>query len=110
MTTPLRILFIQDSEDDVCLLIHQLRQGGFAPTFERVETADGLRSALHRGGWDVIIADYTMPRFSGLEALAVTLQLTPEVPFLMVSGTVGEEVAVESVRAGLDGDTSGKRG
>jgi PAS domain S-box-containing protein len=98
--TPLRVLFVEDSDDDVRLLIRQLQQGGYAPTYERVETADGLRSALHRGGWDVIIADYTMPRFSGLEALAVTLQLTPEVPFLMVSGTVGEEVAVESVRAG----------
>ena len=70
------------------------------PRFERVDSADGLRSALHRGGWDVIISDYTLPRFSGLEALAITLQLAPDVPFLVVSGTVGEEVAVESVKAG----------
>ena len=100
MSTPLRVLFIEDSEDDMHLLVRQLKQGGYAPTFERVETADGLRSALPRGGWDIIIADYTMPRFSGLEALAVTLQLGPEVPFLVVSGTVGEEVAVESIKAG----------
>jgi signal transduction histidine kinase len=100
VTTPLRVLFVEDSEDDMRLLVRQLRQGGYAPTFERAETADGLRAALHRGGWDIIISDYSMPRFSGLEALAVTLQLAPEVPFLLVSGTVGEEVAVESIKAG----------
>ena len=100
MSTPLRVLFVEDSEDDMRLLVRQLRQGGYAPTFEQAETADGLRAALHRGGWDVIISDYSMPRFSGLEALAVTLQLAPDVPFLLVSGTVGEEVAVESIKAG----------
>jgi len=100
LTTPLRVLFVEDSEDDMLLLVRQLRQGGYAPAFERVETADGLRSALHRGGWEVILSDYTMPRFSGLEALAITLQLAADVPFLMVSGTVGEEVAVESIKAG----------
>lgn len=100
MTTPLRVLFVEDSEDDMRLLVRQLRQGGYGPTHERVETGDGLRSALHRGGWDIIISDYTMPRLSGLEALAVTLQLAPDVPFLLVSGTVGEEVAVESIKSG----------
>ena len=100
MSTPLRVLFVEDSEDDMRLLVRQLRQGGYAPTIERAETADGLRAALHRGGWDIIISDYSMPRFSGLEALAVTLQLAPDVPFLLVSGTVGEEVAVESIKAG----------
>ncbi len=100
MTTPVRVLFVEDSEDDMRLLVRQLRQGGYAPTVERVETADGLRSALHRGGWEIIISDYTMPRLSGLEALAVTLQLAPDVPFLLVSGTVGEEVAVESIKSG----------
>jgi signal transduction histidine kinase len=100
MLTPLRLLVVEDAEDDVLLLIRQLRQGGYDPSYERVETADGLRSALHRGGWEVIISDYTMPRFSGLEALAITLQLAPDVPFLLISGTVGEEVAVESIKAG----------
>jgi DNA-binding NtrC family response regulator len=100
VTTPLRVLFVEDSEDDMRLLVRQLRQGGYSPTFERAETADGLRAALHRGGWDLIISDYSMPRLSGMEALAVTLQLAPEVPFLLVSGTVGEEVAVESIKAG----------
>jgi signal transduction histidine kinase len=100
VTTPLRVLFVEDSEDDMRLLVRQLKQGGYGPTFERAETADGLRAALHRGGWDLIISDYSMPRLSGMEALAVTLQLAPEVPFLLVSGTVGEEVAVESIKAG----------
>jgi len=100
MSTPIRVLFIEDSEEDMQLLVRQLRQGSYVPTCERVDTADGLRAALHRGGFEIIISDYTMPRFSGLEALAVTLQLAPDVPFLVVSGTVGEEVAVESIRAG----------
>lgn len=100
VSTPIRVLFIEDSVENMQLLIRQLRQGGYIPTSERVATADGLRAALHRGGFEIIIADYSMPRFSGLEALAVTLQLAPDVPFLMVSGTVGEEVAVESIRAG----------
>jgi len=100
MSTPIRVLFIEDSEEDMQLLVRQLRQGSYMPTCERVDTADGLRAALHRGGFEIIISDYTMPRFSGLEALAVTLQLAPDVPFLVVSGTVGEEVAVESIRAG----------
>ena len=100
MSTPLRVLFIEDSEDDVLLLTRQLRVGGYAPAFERVETADGLRSALHRGGWEVIISDYSMPRFNGMEALSITLETDPDVPFLRISGTVGEEVAVESVKAG----------
>ena len=100
MSTPLRVLFIEDSEDDVLLLTRQLRVGGYAPAFERVETADGLRSALHRGGWEVIISDYSMPRFNGMEALSITLETDPDVPFLLISGTVGEEVAVESVKAG----------
>jgi signal transduction histidine kinase len=100
LITPLRVLLIEESEGDAQLLLGQLRQGGYDPIHERIETADELRSALHRGGWDVIIADYSMPRLSGLEALAITVQLAPEVPFLMVSGTVGEEVAVESINAG----------
>jgi CheY-like chemotaxis protein len=67
LTTPLRVLFVEDSEDDMRLLVRQLRQGGYAPAVERAETADGLRAALHRGGWDLIISDYSMPRLSGME-------------------------------------------
>jgi signal transduction histidine kinase len=100
VTTPLRVLFVGESEDDVRLLVRHLRQGGYAPEFERVDTADALRSALHRGGWDVIISDNVMSRFNGLEALSITLQLAADIPFLLVSGTVGEETAVESIKAG----------
>ncbi|WP_020472782.1 hybrid sensor histidine kinase/response regulator [Zavarzinella formosa] len=97
---PLRLLFVEDSEDDVLLLTRHLRQGGYQPIFERVDTADGLRASLHRGGWEIVISDYCMPRFSGLEALNITLQVAPDVPFILISGTVGEEVAVESIKAG----------
>lgn len=97
---PVRILFIEDTEDDVILLKRHLQLGGYHAIFERVETADGLRSALHRGGWEIIISDYCMPRFSGMEALQITLEMAPEVPFMLISGTVGEEVAVESIKSG----------
>jgi signal transduction histidine kinase len=100
VTTPLRVLLVEDNEDDALQLVRYLRQGGYEPAYERVETADELRSALHRGGWEVVISDYAMPRFSGLEALTIALHQAPEVPFLLVSGTVGEEEAVESIRAG----------
>ena len=100
MSNPVRVLFVEDSDDDLNLLVGELHRGGYDPVYEVVKTADALRSALHRGGWDLVIADYSMPRLSGPEALAVTVQLAPDVPFLLVSGTVGEEVAVESVKAG----------
>ena len=97
---PLRLLFVEDSEDDVLLLVCHLRHGGYQPIFERVDSADGLRAALHRGGWEIVISDYCMPRFNGLEALHITLQAAPDTPFILISGTVGEEVAVESIKAG----------
>jgi signal transduction histidine kinase/DNA-binding response OmpR family regulator len=97
---PLRVLFVEDSEDDVVLLVRQLRLGNYEPYFERIESADSLRSALHRGQFDIVISDYSMPRFSGLEALSITLQFAPDIPFILISGTVGEEVAVESIRSG----------
>ena len=97
---PLRVLFVEDSEDDVLLLAAQLRTGGYAPVFERVDSADGLRASLYRGGWELVISDDCLSRFNGLEALNITLQEAPDVPFILISGAVGEEVAVESIKAG----------
>lgn len=102
MSIPLRVLFVFDAEEDEVLLTRQLRQGGYEPTCHRVDSADGLRSALQpsRGGWDVVLSDYTLRRFSGPEALTILQQLRLDIPVVIVSGTVGEEVAVESIQAG----------
>ncbi|HOF86545.1 MAG TPA: ATP-binding protein [Armatimonadota bacterium] len=99
MDEPLRVLVVDDSADDALLLAHALRGGGYAPVIARVDTADAMREAL-REPWDVILADYTMPRFSGPAALRLAQELGIDLPFIMVSGKQGEETAVEVMRAG----------
>lgn len=99
MTTPLRVLIIEDSEDDAALLLRELRRGGFDPLFERVETADAMRAALEQK-WDVIVSDWAMPHFSAEAALAVLQETDHDLPFIIVSGTVGEEAAVAAMHAG----------
>ena len=69
MSTPLRMLMVEDSPDNVLLLVRELRRGGFEPIYERVETAEDLRWALESGTWDLVISDYNMPRFRATEAL-----------------------------------------
>jgi CheY-like chemotaxis protein len=71
MARPLRLLIVEDSEDDTLLLLRELRQGGFEPTWDRIETAGDLAAALDRGAWDLVIADFTMPGFNGADALAI---------------------------------------
>jgi len=100
MGDPLRVLVIEDSEDDAALLLRKLRQGGYEPLYERVETAEEMSAALSSGEWDVILSDYRLPRFSGLQALALFRKTGLDVPFLIVSGTIGEDTAVETMRAG----------
>jgi signal transduction histidine kinase/ActR/RegA family two-component response regulator len=95
-----RILFVEDTPDDVELELAALRAEGFEPVHRTVETADDLRQALVDEPWDVIICDYVMPELSGLDALRIVQKLDPDVPFILVSGTIGEEVAVEAMRAG----------
>ena len=96
----IRVLLVEDSPDDAALLIRQLRLGGFEPVCERVDTAGSMSAALDARHWDIIIADYTLPRFSGLAALALTHQRGLDLPFIIVSGTISEEVAVEAMKAG----------
>jgi signal transduction histidine kinase len=95
-----KILFVEDNPDDVALLVRELRKGGFAPTWEQVDTAEALRAAVARGPWDVVLSDYAMPRFTGLAALRLLQDLGADTPFVLISGTVGEEIAVEAMRAG----------
>jgi PAS domain S-box-containing protein len=100
MTTALRLLIIEDSEDDALLIVRDLQRAGYEPIYERVENEATVRAALDRGPWDVIISDFNMPAFSGTEALRVLRARDRETPFIFVSGTIGEDVAVEAMRAG----------
>ncbi len=100
MKKPLRLLIIEDSEDDALLLIRALKSGGYDPAYKRVETADAMRDALAGGPWDILISDYIMPRFGGLEALQLLKEAGLEIPFIIVSGKIGEDIAVEAMRSG----------
>lgn len=100
MGKPLRILLVEDSEKDAELLILALRRDGYAPTFERVDTAEAFEAALDTPGWAVILCDYRMPRFSAFGALEIVKRREIDLPFIIVSGTVGDETAVKAMRAG----------
>jgi diguanylate cyclase (GGDEF)-like protein len=100
MSTPLHLLIVEDSEDDAKLLVREVRHGGFEATWERVDTAAALITALDRAPWDIVISDFTMPGFSGTEALALLRSRDADLPFIFVSGTIGEDVAVAAMKAG----------
>ncbi len=100
MGRPLRVLIVEDSEDDALLLARELGSRGYEPIVERVETADDMRAALNRRSWDIVVSDYSMPSFSGPAALSVLKESHLDIPFIIVSGTIGEETAVEAMRAG----------
>jgi diguanylate cyclase (GGDEF)-like protein/PAS domain S-box-containing protein len=100
MSTPIRILLVEDSEDDAELLLLELRDGGYEPTYERIDTAPALRAALARGGWDLVISDYSMPQFNALAALALLRESGLDLPFIIVSGAIGEGTAVSAMKAG----------
>lgn len=100
MATPLRTLIVEDSDDDTELLVRELRRAGYQPTFQRVETAESLNAALDETVWDVVISDYTMPHLSGLDALKLVRRRGHDIPFIILSGSIGEEIAVAAMRAG----------
>jgi CheY-like chemotaxis protein len=97
---PLRVLIAEDSQNDALLLLRELRRGGYEPEHERVDTPEAMQEALARSGWDVVISDYRMPRFGAPEALAIFRDSGLEAPFIVVSGKVGEDAAVEAMKAG----------
>lgn len=97
----LKALFVEDSEDDVQLLLRELKiKGGYIPTSRRVETAEQMSEALQSDMWDVIIADYNLPNFSGPEALKLLKAAGLDIPFIAVSGSIGENNAVEILKQG----------
>ena len=99
MKHPLRILMVEESPDDASLIVRRL-QRDFSPSYERVEDARGMQEALEKGGWHIIICDLVLSRFSGIAALELLHRSGMDIPFIMVSGQIGEEAAVEAMRAG----------
>ena len=91
---------MEDSEDDAELVLRELRRGGYELTFERVETASAMREALLRKPWDIVLSDYSLPTFSAPQALTVLKETGLDLPFIVISGTIGEELAVAALRGG----------
>lgn len=100
MNQAIHLLLIEDSADDAELILREVRKGGFAVTSTRIETAAELTTALQQGGWDLILSDYSLPGFSGLTALDILTAAGLDLPFIIVSGAIGEETAVQLMRAG----------
>jgi two-component system, cell cycle sensor histidine kinase and response regulator CckA len=98
----LLVLVVEDSENDTTLLLEELRQKSYTPVHERVESAAAMTSALERRNWDLVISDYVMPNFSGPAALKLLREKKMDVPFIAVSGTYGEEAAVDMMKAGAN--------
>ena len=98
----LRVLNVEDSERDVALLRRHLSHAGYELISERVETPQTMRAALEMQEWDVILCDYSMPHFNALSALALLKEIELDIPFIIISGTIGEGVAVEAMRAGAN--------
>jgi two-component system cell cycle sensor histidine kinase/response regulator CckA len=100
MPEALQILLVEDDRDDATLLERTLRRDGIEFRLERVETAEAMNAALEAGRWDIVLSDFTMPRFSGLAALELLREKSIDVPFIFVSGTLGEDLAVKAMKLG----------
>ena len=96
----LRVLLIEDNENDALLIIRELKKGGYDAVHERVETAAAMKKALKEKQWDIILCDYKLPRFSGHKAIALLQETNIDIPIIIVSGTIGEETAIECIRLG----------
>jgi CheY-like chemotaxis protein len=99
MNTPLKILFVEDNSHDVQLMLGELQRAGFDPKWRRVETETDFLAGLNDAP-DIILSDYSMPQFTGLRAAEVLQASGLNIPFILISGTVGEDVAVEAMKHG----------
>jgi diguanylate cyclase (GGDEF)-like protein/PAS domain S-box-containing protein len=99
-STPLRALIVEDSEDDALQVLRVLKRAGYVVSHERVESPGGMRAALDGQAWDIVICDFRMSGFDGRAALAMLRERNPDLPFIVVSGAIGEDTAVEMMKAG----------
>ncbi len=102
MERTLQLLLCEDMENDAAMIVRSLEKGGYGVNCKRVETADEMRQALRMQRWDVIISDYNIPGFGGPQALSVLKASGMDIPFILVSGTIGEEIAVTMMKAGVN--------
>jgi sigma-B regulation protein RsbU (phosphoserine phosphatase) len=102
MPTPLKVLIVNYSEDEALLLGLELKRGGFEVNYHRVDNERGMINALKSEVWDLVISDYMMQNFSGLDALKVLKWQGVDLPFILISDKVGEEIAVEAMKAGAN--------
>ena len=102
MKTPLRALMVEDNEDDALLIQETLRAGGYDLHYERVETAETFSAALCEGPWDIVLSDYSLPGFDARNALGILRESGQDIPAIVISGTVGEDVAVETLKLGAE--------
>src|SRR5574341_737428 len=100
MKTGLRVLIVEDSEFDAQMMVSLLRRGGYDVSFERVETPSAMQAALTKGKWDIILADYNLPEFSAPAALTLVQESGLDLPFIIVSGGIGEDIAVSAMKSG----------
>jgi len=100
MKRKLKILIVEDSEDDALLIMHRIKKDGLDPIYKRVDSKKKMRVALENEKWDIVLSDYSMPNFSGLDALELFKQKDLDIPFILISGTIGEEIAVETMKKG----------
>ncbi|MCD4664650.1 MAG: response regulator, partial [Bacteroidales bacterium] len=100
MSKSLNLLIIEDSEIDALIIVKALKQGGYVPKWERVDTEKEMRAALEKQEWDLIISDYSMPDFNGLEALKIFKEYNIDIPFILISGVIEEEFAVDAMVSG----------
>ena len=102
MSIPIRALIVEDSEDDTVLLVHELKRNGYDVNFKRVDNYKEMKSSLEKQEWDVVLCDYTMPKFDGISAMNLLQEEKYELPCILVSGTIGEDIAVKAMKAGAD--------
>ena len=100
MDIPLAVLIVEDSESDAQLILRLLKKAGYELVYEQVESAQQMRAALEKRAWDIVISDYKLPQFDGRVALKLLQEMGRDIPFIVVSGTIGEETAVAMMKAG----------
>lgn len=100
MNNELRVLIVEDNPDDAELIVLELEVSGYTVIWERVENMNQMSAALDRQTWDIILADYSLPQFNALAALSLMQAKNLDLPFIIVSGSIGEEIAVAAMRAG----------